>query len=81
MKKFKKFIDLREGEDGAVTTLYEVLDTHAGYNLVMSGDYHHDKIDDKIEGFFNALDYLDVSYDISEIKLEENEEEEEEEEA
>ena len=37
--------------------------------IIVKGDYYHDKIDEKIEGFFLALDYLDVEYNLEELSL------------
>lgn len=33
--------------------------------VIMYGDYYHDKIDKQIEGFFKGLDYVGVSYILS----------------
>lgn len=30
---------------------------------IVSGDYYHDKIDERIEGFFLALDFLKINYE------------------
>lgn len=30
--------------------------------LIMKGDYYHDKIDQRMEGFLEALDYLEIEY-------------------
>ena len=37
--------------------------------LIIMGDYYHDKIDDRIKGFFEGLDYLNVEYYIEEKNL------------
>lgn len=34
-------------------------------NLYMDGDYYHDKISDKIEGFLKGLDYCNSIFDVS----------------
>lgn len=43
-------------EGDGITALYE------GDALLMEGDYYHDKIDDKIEGFFQGLDHQGADY-------------------
>lgn len=43
--------------------------------VVTCGDYYHHKIYDKIEGFFEALDYLNVPYEKSEENVNEESEE------
>jgi len=35
--------------------------------VILNGDYYHDKIDEKIEGFLFALDSTDQKYSINEI--------------
>ena len=37
-------------------------------DVVMSGDYYHDKINDKIEGFFEGLDYAKLKYNVEEVE-------------
>lgn len=37
---------------------------------VISGDYYHDKINEKIDGFFVGLDYAGVKYRVIEIERE-----------
>ena len=32
--------------------------------LIMSGDYYHNKIEERIEGFFEALKYLGIDYKV-----------------
>lgn len=32
-------------------------------NVIMAGDWYHNKIDEKIEGFFEALNYLGIPYE------------------
>lgn len=68
MTKFKIIRDYSEGEDGAVTTLLNEENIE-----VMSGDYYHDKIDDKIDGFFSALDYLGIEYETVTERINEEE--------
>jgi hypothetical protein len=36
--------------------------------IVMSGDWYHDRIDEKIDGFFVALDYLGIPYETKTVK-------------
>ena len=31
---------------------------------VLCGDYYHNHIEDRIEGFFEALDFLNISFEI-----------------
>lgn len=31
--------------------------------VILTGDWYHDKIDDKIDGFFVAVDYLGIKYE------------------
>jgi hypothetical protein len=38
---------------------------------VMGGDYYHHKIEEHIEGFFQALDYLGIKYHVECVKLNE----------
>lgn len=33
-------------------------------NIIMAGDWYHDKIDERIEGFFEALNYLGVPHEV-----------------
>ncbi|MCY7823238.1 hypothetical protein MOB34_05380 [Bacillus spizizenii] len=39
-------------------------------NVLLSGDEYHDKIDDKIEGFFSGLDYAGFCYTRIEVEHE-----------
>lgn len=59
MRKFKIIRDLEWGEDGEYVTLYD-----ENNSKVMSGDWYHNKIDSLIDGFFNALDYLGIAYEV-----------------
>jgi len=34
--------------------------------VLVKGDYYHDKIDERIEGFLEGLDYCDMSYELLE---------------
>lgn len=43
-------------EGDGITALYR------GDELIMEGDYYHDKIDDRIEGFFSGLDEAGHDY-------------------
>lgn len=38
------------------------------YNIVLDGDWYHDKIDSKIEGFLIALDHLGIKYELEKRK-------------
>jgi hypothetical protein len=55
-------------EDRATTALY--IDSQ----LVMFGDYYHDKIHYKIAGFTIALKYMKVEFSFKEYKYEEESE-------
>lgn len=35
-------------------------------DVILSGDYYHEKITDKIQGFISALDYLHIDYNLLE---------------
>jgi hypothetical protein len=35
--------------------------------IIMSGDYYHNKIEERVEGFFSALNYLEIKYTIKEV--------------
>ena len=43
-------------EGDGITALYH------DDQLIMEGDYYHDKIDDRIEGFFEGLHFAGVEY-------------------
>lgn len=51
----------RNSIDESQMALVEVLG-NGEYEIIMSGDWYHDKISEKIEGFFKALDYFNVQY-------------------
>ena len=42
--------------------------------IVLCGDWYHDHISDKIEGFLKALKFMKVEYVITEEKVNEDEE-------
>jgi hypothetical protein len=50
--------DLEWGEDGEVVTLRDITGKE-----IMQGDWYHDKIDSKIEGFFECLDFIGTDYE------------------
>lgn len=58
MKRFIKFKNEGYGEEAR---LYDITDEPG---LAMEGDYYHDKIDEKIEGFFLGLDYSGIKYEV-----------------
>ena len=60
-----KFIRYTNKENEDQKALYDVQRQY----VIMSGDYYHDKIDERIIGFLNAVDYL-FSEDDFEIKQE-----------
>lgn len=45
--------------------------TDENHNVILSGDWYHDSIDDKIDGFFVALDYLGVEYEREVVRVNE----------
>lgn len=49
-----KFIRYTNKENEDQKALYDIQREY----VVMSGDYYHDKINERIMGFLNALDYL-----------------------
>lgn len=57
----KKFIKLKNEGYGEEARLYDVTDE---LGLTMEGDYYHDKIDEKIQGFFLGLDYSGIKYEV-----------------
>lgn len=48
---------------------YEVELTDESGKVVMCGDWYHDQIDDRIRGFFEALDYLGIAYETETVKV------------
>jgi hypothetical protein len=71
-KNFKIQKDYEWGEDGCYTTLFD-----SEGSEIFSGDYYHDHIDDMIRGFFLALDYLDIEYEVEKININEERDEDE----
>jgi hypothetical protein len=60
----RKFIIERNAHFEEEKRLVEVVgDTK---NEIMIGDYYHDKISNQIDGFFIALDYLGIEYEVDE---------------
>jgi len=59
VRKFKIIRDLEYGEDGEVVSLYDEKQC-----LILTGDWYHDKIDSKIDGFFEALIYMGMQHDV-----------------
>lgn len=79
MIKFLVFKDCSEGEDGAVTILYKVIKRTKHEMVVdeiMSGDWYHDKIDERIEGFFEGLNFAKVKYEVEYQEIWERDEQE-----
>lgn len=80
IRKFKVVEDYSQGEDARYVTLYD-----SEGNDITEGDWYHDKIDEVIDGFFLAFDYLGETVDVEWIKINEdcdnldNEEEDEDE--
>lgn len=64
MKEFHLTV-FNEGYDSEVKVLRD-----SEGNILLSGDYYHDKIDSQLEGFFSCLDYLGVEYKIEETFME-----------
>lgn len=74
MFEVEKFVIVKElieedDPDTEVTILY--LEQDNGWKRILGGDYYHDKIDNKIEGFFEGLEFSGVNYEASEIGWEE----------
>lgn len=74
MNKIHKFLIVKElieedDPDTEVTTLYFVVENDEKEE-VLKGDYYHDKIDDKIEGFFEGLEFAGVNCAVSMISWE-----------
>lgn len=42
-----------------------------GDRVIMSGDWYHNKINDKMQGFFACLDYLGIPYETREVRVNE----------
>jgi hypothetical protein len=38
-------------------------------DLILSGDWYHDSISSKMDGFLEALDFLDIPYTLNEIDV------------
>lgn len=57
MKEFKKYINGTYEDEIALVEITEVRE-----KVIMYGDYYHDKIYEKIEGFFRGLEYCGVEY-------------------
>lgn len=68
MKFFKIIRDYKWGYDGCVVTLSD------GANDIISGCYFSDSIiEEKINAFFQCLDYLGVAYSVEYIRINEDE--------
>ena len=63
MKKFVKFYNVTN-EDDDITILYEA--TENGHVNIMQGDYYHDKIDYKIEGYLSR--YKSSEYTLQKVE-------------
>jgi len=58
----------QEGDDQFIyDAINEAIVDEAGM-MIMNGDWYHDEISAKIEGFFEALNYLGVEYEKIEVK-------------
>jgi len=49
--------------DGSEVILYDV----DNQTEIMRGDWYHNKINDKIKGFIECLEYLKINYSINKI--------------
>ncbi|MED4172594.1 hypothetical protein P4631_09115 [Halalkalibacterium halodurans] len=67
---FKIVRDYDFGEDGVYVTMYD-----AQGNIVLEGDWYHNQIDSKIEGFFECLKYMGVNYEYTSENINEEEDE------
>jgi len=54
--EFKFIIYINKHGEGDEKALYNINDKE----VVMKGDYYHDKIDEKIEGFLKGLEYASM---------------------
>jgi hypothetical protein len=76
IRRFKAVEDFSQGEDSRYVILYD-----GEGNIVTEGDWYHDKIDEVIDGFFLAFDYLGETVDVEWVEVNkdwDNEEEDEE---
>ncbi|MEK5036254.1 hypothetical protein MKY96_32915 [Paenibacillus sp. FSL R7-0302] len=62
------------GEDGVYTRLVNANTTQ----VIMEGDWYHDKIDERIDGFFTCLNHLCIPHDIERVVLNKDNEGEDE---
>ena len=67
----ERFLVDKDDEDTMVTQLMYAME-HEGSSIILEGDYYHDRIDDKITGFFEALDFIGVKYSIEHILWDED---------
>lgn len=64
MKIFKKYVNRTFAEE---MVLVEVLDNKVN-KIVMKGDYYHDKIIERIIGFYEGLYYCAIEHKIEETE-------------
>jgi len=64
-----KFVLFTMEDTDTQQALYKVI--NGELILVADGDYYHDKIDIKIQGFFNGLDFMKAEYEKQIIDLDE----------
>jgi hypothetical protein len=71
MNDMRNFIIERVYEEDDTEFVFDALEVRlydSEGNIVMAGDWYHDKIDEKIGGFFEALDYLGIPYEVKTVK-------------
>lgn len=74
----RRFTITRTYPVGDVEFLEDALNvtlTDENGKVILSGDWYHDSIDEKIDGFFVALNYLGVKYECEVVRLNEQDEE------
>lgn len=54
--------------DDTQRALVEILDDNT-YKIIMSGDWYHDKIIEKIDGFFQCLNYFNILHNLHNHKI------------
>jgi hypothetical protein len=62
MKTFKRIGNTTLTEEMAL------VEVSANNKVILNGDYYHDKIQERIEGFLYALSYYGIEYNIEETE-------------
>lgn len=66
LKLLKVFNEEYEDEMALIDTQHDC--------IILKGDYYHNKIFEQVEGFFVALDYLNINYELKEEIVNKNHE-------